>query len=88
MAGAGKARRKLTARQVEILVLLARGGTYKTIASRLGVTEATVGYHLARLHRLFDTSPLVGLVTTAIVYGILSAGTLPIDATGQTLIDP
>lgn len=61
---AGRARRKLrqsavvreplaapSARQVEILQLIAHGGSNKEIARRLGLTEGTVKQHLYALYR-------------------------------------
>lgn len=87
MGGKRRKQQQLTNRQIEVLVLAARGNSYKAMAHKLGVAEVTIGYHLARLHAIFRTDNIVGLATTAIVYGILSAGILPIEATGQTLLD-
>jgi DNA-binding NarL/FixJ family response regulator len=45
------ARQRLTARQVELLALVAEGLTNAEVGSRLGITPATVGLHLSRIYR-------------------------------------
>jgi DNA-binding NarL/FixJ family response regulator len=42
-------RPRLTARQVEILTLVAQGLTYKEVAARLGLVEATIKYHMGEI---------------------------------------
>ena len=39
----------LTERQLEILELIAKGSTYKAAAEKLGISERTVKYHMARI---------------------------------------
>jgi len=39
----------LTGRQLEILELIAKGSTYKAAAEKLGISERTVKYHMARM---------------------------------------
>jgi DNA-binding NarL/FixJ family response regulator len=46
-----KAALKLTARQVEVLQLLAEGAQAKTIASRLDIAETTARNHIAGVLR-------------------------------------
>jgi DNA-binding NarL/FixJ family response regulator len=46
---AGAAHDELTARQVEVLTLLAQGMTYAQIGATLYLSEATVRYHLVQL---------------------------------------
>jgi DNA-binding CsgD family transcriptional regulator len=40
----------LTKREIEVLRLLARGGSYSDIASQLGVSINTVGTHVKKLY--------------------------------------
>jgi DNA-binding CsgD family transcriptional regulator len=44
--GARELRERLTARQREVLTLVARGATNAQIAERLSISEKTVGKHL------------------------------------------
>ena len=39
----------LSPRQVEVLTLVSNGLTYKEVASRLGLTERTVKYHMSEI---------------------------------------
>jgi DNA-binding CsgD family transcriptional regulator len=78
-----KAAGKLSERQTEILVLLARGEAYKSIASRLSLSPGTVSYHVGRLQQIFQTRSLPALIALAIISGILSNDQWPVVATGQ-----
>jgi DNA-binding CsgD family transcriptional regulator len=54
-AGHGPSRRPagpagLTAREVEVLALLARGASNRQIARRLGITPKTAGNHIERIY--------------------------------------
>jgi len=40
----------LTDREIEVLLLLAAGGTYKSAASDLGVSDKTISYHIFHVH--------------------------------------
>jgi DNA-binding NarL/FixJ family response regulator len=50
-AGSGESEGRLSARQVEVLSLVAQGLTYKEVGSRLHLTERTVKYHMAEIIR-------------------------------------
>lgn len=63
---------RLTARQLEVLRLRSLGLTVAEIASRLGVSEHTVRFHLRRLMRRLHCHSEVALVAKAFRSGILS----------------
>jgi DNA-binding NarL/FixJ family response regulator len=46
----------LTPREVEVLVLVARGGTSKAVARSLGISPKTVGNHIERIYSKIDVS--------------------------------
>jgi HD-GYP domain-containing protein (c-di-GMP phosphodiesterase class II) len=46
----------LTPREVEVLVLVARGGTSKAVAHSLGISPKTVGNHIKRIYSKIDVS--------------------------------
>jgi DNA-binding NarL/FixJ family response regulator len=62
----------LTARQREILQLIAEGHTTKEIAGRLGLSVKTVEAHRWQLMRRLDIHDLAGLVRYAIGVGLVS----------------
>ncbi|HEX6318073.1 MAG TPA: helix-turn-helix transcriptional regulator [Burkholderiales bacterium] len=45
---------RLTAREIEVLRLLARGCTYSQVADRLGMSAHTVGTHIKNAYRKLD----------------------------------
>jgi len=45
----GKERRLLSAREIEVLTLVARGLTYKEIGAKLSLTERTIKYHMGEI---------------------------------------
>jgi DNA-binding CsgD family transcriptional regulator len=61
----------LTARQHEILHLMRLGLTTGAIASRLGISESTVGKHLRDLYARLDTHDRVSTIREAEVRGLL-----------------
>jgi DNA-binding CsgD family transcriptional regulator len=61
----------LTPRQHEILHLMQRGLTTGAIASRLQISESTVGKHLRDLYARLDTHDRVSTVREAQVRGLL-----------------
>ena len=63
---------QLTARQREILQLLAEGQTTKAIASILKVSDKTVEYHRAKLMAALKIFDLPGLVRFAMRTGLIS----------------
>jgi DNA-binding NarL/FixJ family response regulator len=62
----------LTARQREILQLIAEGRTTKEIAGILGVSVKTIETHRARLMERLDIHDLAGLVRFAVRSGLVS----------------
>lgn len=50
LGGARELRERLTARQREVLTLVARGATNAQIAERLSISEKTVGKHLEHVY--------------------------------------
>jgi DNA-binding NarL/FixJ family response regulator len=61
----------LTARQVEILVLLARGQSSKEIAFELGLSSKTVDVHRARIMERLGVTELAALTRYAVRNGLV-----------------
>lgn len=61
----------LSAREVEVLALVARGKTNAEIASSLYISEATVKTHLLRAFNKLGVSDRTAAVTTAMSLGLL-----------------
>lgn len=62
----------LTARQTEILRLVANGHTTKEIARELGISPKTVEFHRARLMQRIGVHDVTGLTRFAFQNGLLS----------------
>lgn len=62
---------RLTERQSQILELLAAGLSTKQIAERLGVSDQTVKWHVARLMRLLSVENRPALIAASIRAGLL-----------------
>ena len=62
----------LTARQREVLQLVAEGLTSKEIAQRLGLSFKTVEAHRAQIMERLDVHEIAGLVRFAIRVGLVS----------------
>ena len=62
----------LTAREVEVLGLLASGLSRKQIAARLGLRESTVRSHMEHIYSKLDVSTRVGAVLFAIEHGLVA----------------
>ena len=62
-----------TAREIEIIRLLAAGKSNKEIASSLGITVRTVETHRAKILSKLDIHSLADLIHYAIRHGIISA---------------
>ena len=73
---AGGTQAPLTAREREVLVLLAEGLANKEIARKLGISVRTAETHRARLSRKLNIAPVAGLTKYAIQQG-LTPLTLP-----------
>jgi DNA-binding NarL/FixJ family response regulator len=61
----------LSAREVEVLALVAKGLTNSEIGRALHITEATVKTHLLRTFGKLDVSDRTAAVTTAMAQGLL-----------------
>ena len=61
----------LTAREIEVLHLLAEGVSNKAIARALGISAHTVKFHVAALLEKLDATSRTEAVTTAIRLGLL-----------------
>ncbi|WP_375389940.1 LuxR C-terminal-related transcriptional regulator [uncultured Amnibacterium sp.] len=85
LGGGGRVR--LTPAQLRVLEQLATGATSATIASRLFVSTATVRSHIAALHKRFQVHGTMPLVVAAIVVGLLTNDSLPLQLTGLAEFD-
>ncbi len=63
----------LTARELEVLHLLARGLRNKEIAARLHVSERTVNFHLANIYQKLNVSGRTEALSKALAQGLVSA---------------
>jgi DNA-binding NarL/FixJ family response regulator len=63
---------KLSARELDVLALVARGNTNAEIGLALHITEATVKTHLLRAFGKLDVSDRTAAVTTAMSRGLLT----------------
>ncbi len=61
----------LTAREKEVLLLLAQGMTNKEIASDLFITERTVKFHVSSILRKMDKGNRTEAVRTAVELGFV-----------------
>jgi DNA-binding CsgD family transcriptional regulator len=61
----------LTAREVEVLVLLARGLSNKQIAERLVITPKTAGNHVEHIYAKIDASSRAAAAMFAVQHGLL-----------------
>jgi len=66
---------QLTAREVEVLRLVASSGRNKVVADRMGLSEATVKVHMKNILAKLDASDRVQAVMTALRRGIIDLGT-------------
>lgn len=55
----------LTAREIDVVRLLARGCTYGRVAQLLGISEHTVGTHIKNLYRKLDVHTAAAAVFRA-----------------------
>ena len=64
---------KLTARQMEILTLIACGKSNKEVADHLGISVKTVVSHRAILYRVIDVHEVATLTLFAVREGFVKA---------------
>ena len=62
----------LTAREIEVLDLLAQGLSNKGIASRLGISDQTVKFHLATIYGKLGTHSRTEAVHQALRRGLIA----------------
>jgi DNA-binding CsgD family transcriptional regulator len=64
----------LTAREVEVLILLARGMSNKQIAERLVITPKTAGNHVEHSYAKIDASNRAAAAMFAVQHGLIPGG--------------
>jgi DNA-binding CsgD family transcriptional regulator len=57
---------QLTAREIDVVRLLAKGCTYSRIAQVLGISEHTVATHIKSVYRKLDVHTAAGAVFRAL----------------------
>lgn len=62
---------RLTAREIEVLEMLAEGLGNKEIATRLGISDHTVKFHIASIFTKLDVSTRTEAVTSGIRRGLI-----------------
>jgi DNA-binding NarL/FixJ family response regulator len=67
----GSSRGELTARQREVLRLVAEGNSAKAVASRLGISQKTVEFHKASIMRQLGLRSTAELTRYAVNHGLL-----------------
>jgi DNA-binding CsgD family transcriptional regulator len=73
----------LTRREVEVLVLLARGLSNKAIAAQLVVSPKTVGHHIEHIYRKIDCSTRAAASLFAMQHGLLPELEQPLEDGGN-----
>ncbi|GAB3582888.1 response regulator transcription factor [Amycolatopsis endophytica] len=68
------AREELSRREIEVLTLIARGGTNKDAAARLFISEATVKTHLLHAYAKLGVKDRAAAVATALRQGLIDFG--------------
>jgi DNA-binding NarL/FixJ family response regulator len=64
----------LTAREIEVLKLVADSGRNKIVADRMGLSEATIKVHMKNILAKLDATDRVQAVMTALRRGIIDLG--------------
>ena len=62
---------RLTAREADVLRLLARGRTYVQAAAELGMSAHTVGSHVKNAYRKLDVHSAAAAVMQAVRLGLI-----------------
>lgn len=73
----GAPAKRLTAREAEVLQLVAEGAANKQVASRLGISVKTVEKHRQQLMDKLDIHDTAGLTRYAIATGVIESGFRP-----------
>lgn len=76
-AARGAPAKRLTAREAEVLQLVAEGAANKQVASRLGISVKTVEKHRQQLMDKLDIHDTAGLTRYAIATGVIESGFRP-----------
>ncbi len=63
----------LTEREVEVLVLIARGASKRTAADRLHISVATVDHHVRHIYEKLDVATRAGAAIFAVQQGLLTS---------------
>jgi len=61
----------LSAREIDVLMLVARGASNQDVAEKLHISTATVKSHLIQIYQKLGVSDRTAAVTTAIEHGII-----------------
>lgn len=72
LSATGRPEGRLTARERECLLWLAKGDRVDRIAGRLGLSDATVEFHLANARRRLDARTSTEATATAILMGLIA----------------
>jgi HD-GYP domain-containing protein (c-di-GMP phosphodiesterase class II) len=64
----------LTEREVDVLRLIARGGSNKEVAAALGISPKTVGHHVEHIYAKAGVATRAGATLFAMEHGLLSPG--------------
>lgn len=70
----GSGTEALTLREIQVLQMVAKGGSNKAIAKKLRISEATVKTHLIHIYGKLDVSDRTAAVTKALEKGIFTLG--------------
>jgi DNA-binding CsgD family transcriptional regulator len=62
----------LTAREIQVLQLLARGNSYADVARHLGISVQTVGTHIKNTYRKLSVHTATAAVARAVELGLLT----------------
>jgi HD-GYP domain-containing protein (c-di-GMP phosphodiesterase class II) len=69
----------LSDREVEVLRLLARGLPSRRIGEHLGITEKTVGHHIAHIYDKLDVSTRAAATFFAMQHGLIETGAYEVE---------
>ncbi|MDM4763054.1 LuxR C-terminal-related transcriptional regulator [Galbitalea sp. SE-J8] len=72
---------------IDIVVQLARGDSYKAVAAAVRRSPATVAYHTGQLQRRLKVRSVTAVVAFAIASGVIGGDTWPLVPTGVHEVD-